>query len=99
MYCTKRQDLEMKYLCTQQSIRVLSWLRLPWAWTTDDDLTPGRPDAPIYIDESDIMAWSEHDHCKYASLEGEHKGNTLWWDGAQCYKLSGGRIVRIRASI
>ena len=36
-------------------------------------------------------------HYKYSSLEGEHKGGTLWRDGAQSYRMGDGRSVRIRA--
>ena len=35
----------------------------------------------------------ETEEYKYSYLQGEHKGNILWWDGAQpCYKLGDGRM-------
>ena len=63
-----------------------------------DDLTPGRPGAPILIDQAAIGEWAPHEHLKYASLiAGEHKGSILWWDGAEMYQLADGRVARIRS--
>ena len=68
----------------------------------DEDLTPGRPGAPILIDQSAIGAWVSHEHLKYTALvSGEHAGSILWWDGAETYKLAGqpdGQKVRIRSA-
>jgi hypothetical protein len=68
----------------------------------DNDLTPGRPGAPIIIDKSAIGEWFPHEHLQKALLiAGEHKGDTLWWDGALTYKLAGqpeGHVVRIRSA-
>jgi len=64
--------------------------------TTDLDLTPGRPGAPIIIDAQAIGAWTSHGHLKFAPLiAGVHSGDTLWWDNGTIYKLQDGRTVRL----
>jgi hypothetical protein len=63
----------------------------------DNDLTPGRPGAPTYIDRSDIGDWVAHEHLKYTTLKGgAYQGQVLWWDGADLYKLADGVQARLR---
>jgi hypothetical protein len=64
----------------------------------DNDVTPGREEAPIKIKQSALSSWVAHEHLFYSTItEGAYKGQTVWWDGASTYKLHDGRTLLVSA--